>query len=178
VRSPRSWPPTWSSSSSRWWRSVASGRGPGGRPRAIMEIPMKPRGLGVCIGWRLPAAFGLALALLAAGPAAAATVSTLQLDGVISPITVRLVSGAIQQARAEGSQALVIQLDTPGGLERSMRSIVRDMLNAPIPVVVYVSPTGARAASAGAFITMAAHVAAMAPATHIRPAPPTAARHR
>jgi len=136
---------------------------------------MKPRGLGVPVGWRLPAALGLALALLAAGPAAAATVSTLQLDGVISPITVRLVSAAIQQARAEGSQALVIQLDTPGGLERSMRSIVRDMLNAPIPVVVYVSPTGARAASAGAFITMAAHVAAMAPATNIGAAHPVAA---
>src|SRR5215468_11540334 len=130
-----------------------------------MEISMKPRGLGVPTGWRLPAVLGLAVALVAAGPAAAATVSTLQLDGVISPITVRLVSAAIQQARADGSQALVIQLDTPGGLERSMRSIVRDMLNAPVPVVVYVSPTGARAASAGAFITMAAHVAAMAPAT-------------
>ncbi len=136
---------------------------------------MTPRGLAVSLGWRLPAALGLALALAAAGPAGAATVSTLQLDGVISPIAVRLVSGAIQQAKAEGAAALVIQLDTPGGLERSMRSIVRDMLNAPIPVVVYVSPTGARAASAGAFITMAAHVAAMAPATNIGAAHPVAA---
>jgi len=136
---------------------------------------MTPRGLAVSVRWRLPAALGLALALAAAGPAGAATVSTLQLDGVISPIAVRLVSGAIQQAKAEGAAALVIQLDTPGGLERSMRSIVREMLNAPIPVVVYVSPTGARAASAGAFITMAAHVAAMAPATNIGAAHPVAA---
>jgi len=136
---------------------------------------MTPRGPAVSVRWRLPAALGLALALAAAGPAGAATVSTLQLDGVISPIAVRLVSGAIQQAKAEGAAALVIQLDTPGGLERSMRSIVREMLNAPIPVVVYVSPTGARAASAGAFITMAAHVAAMAPATNIGAAHPVAA---
>jgi membrane-bound serine protease (ClpP class) len=136
---------------------------------------MTPRGLAVSLGWRLPAALGLALVLAAAGPAGAATVSTLQLDGVISPIAVRLVSGAIQQAKAEGAAALVIQLDTPGGLERSMRSIVREMLNAPIPVVVYVSPTGARAASAGAFITMAAHIAAMAPATNIGAAHPVAA---
>jgi membrane-bound serine protease (ClpP class) len=117
---------------------------------------------------------GLVLTLAAAPPAVAAGVATLQLDGVISPIAVRLVSAAIERARADGAEALVIQLDTPGGLERSMRSIVRDMLNAPVPVVVYVSPTGARAASAGAFITLAAHVAAMAPATNIGAAHPVA----
>jgi membrane-bound serine protease (ClpP class) len=107
-------------------------------------------------------------------PAAAATVATLQIDGVITPITVRLVATAIERARTEGAAALVIQLDTPGGLERSMRSVVRDLLNAPIPVIVYVSPTGARAASAGAFITLAAHIAAMAPATNIGAAHPVA----
>jgi membrane-bound serine protease (ClpP class) len=107
--------------------------------------------------------------------AGAQTVSTLEIDGVISPITVRLVSAAIERTRADGAAALVILLDTPGGLERSMRSIVRDMLNAPVPVVVYVAPTGARAASAGAFITIAAHVAAMAPATNIGAAHPVAA---
>jgi membrane-bound serine protease (ClpP class) len=107
-------------------------------------------------------------------PATAATVATLQIDGVITPITVRLVAAAIERARTEGAAALVIQLDTPGGLERSMRSVVRDLLNAPIPVIVYVSPTGARAASAGAFITLAAHIAAMAPATNIGAAHPVA----
>ena len=106
---------------------------------------------------------------------AAETVSTLEIDGVISPVTVRLVSTAIERARADGAAALVILLDTPGGLERSMRSIVRDMLNSPVPVIVYVAPTGARAASAGAFITIAAHVAAMAPATNIGAAHPVAA---
>jgi membrane-bound serine protease (ClpP class) len=118
---------------------------------------------------------GLALGLALAGAASAETVSTLEIDGVISPITVRLVSTAIERARADGAAALVIQLDTPGGLERSMRSIARDLLNSPVPVIVYVSPTGARAASAGVFITMAAHVAAMAPATNIGAAHPVAA---
>lgn len=101
--------------------------------------------------------------------------ATLTVDGVISPVTVRLVASALERARADRAEALVILLDTPGGLERSMRSIVRDLLNAPLPVIVYVSPTGARAASAGAFITLAAHVAAMAPATNIGAAHPVAA---
>jgi len=104
----------------------------------------------------------------------AAPVSLLQIDGVISPVTLRLITTAVDRAQAERAQALIIQLDTPGGLERSMRSIVQKMLNAEIPVIVYVSPTGARAASAGVFITMAAHVAAMAPATNIGAAHPVA----
>jgi membrane-bound serine protease (ClpP class) len=133
---------------------------------------MNPRGPAVSAGVGLVTA--LVLALACAAPAAAASVATLEVDGVISPITVRLVSGAIERARADGAAALVILLDTPGGLERSMRSIVRDMLNAPVPVVVYVAPTGARAASAGVFITLAAHVAAMAPATNIGAAHPVA----
>ncbi|HEV8672972.1 MAG TPA: nodulation protein NfeD [Methylomirabilota bacterium] len=133
---------------------------------------MNPRGRLVSAGSRLLAGFVLALVMTAT--ATAATVSTLPLDGVITPVAVRLVAMAIERAKTEGAVALVIQLDTPGGLERSMRSIVRDLLNAPLPVIVYVSPTGARAASAGAFITLAAHVAAMAPATNIGAAHPVA----
>jgi membrane-bound serine protease (ClpP class) len=121
------------------------------------------------------ALIGLVLTFALVTAAGAQTVSTLEIDGVISPITVRLVSTAIERARATGSVALVILLDTPGGLERSMRSIVRDMLNSPVPVIVYVSPTGARAGSAGVFITIAAHVAAMAPATNIGAAHPVSA---
>ena len=123
---------------------------------------------------RLLPALAVALAALATPAAAAAPVATLTLDGAISPVTVRLVELALAQAQADGAPALVVQLDTPGGLERSMRSIVQRMLGAEVPVVVYVAPTGARAASAGVFITMAAHVAAMAPATNIGAAHPVA----
>ncbi len=134
---------------------------------------MNAGGLPVSAGRRL--VVGVLLALAMTESANAATVSTLQLDSVISPIAVRLVGLALERAKVEGAVALVIQLDTPGGLESSMRAIVREMLNAPVPVIVYVSPTGARAASAGAFITLAAHVAAMAPATNIGAAHPVAA---
>lgn len=106
--------------------------------------------------------------------AAPPPVATLVVDGVISPVTLRLVESALTRAKASGAQALVIQLDTPGGLERSMRVICQRLLNAELPVVVWVGPTGARAASAGVFITMAAHVAAMAPATNIGAAHPVA----
>src|SRR5712692_1391123 len=114
------------------------------------------------------------LALPVATAAAPAPVATIDIEGVINPVTLRLVGIAIDRAQAEGAQALVIQLDTPGGLERSMRAIVQRMMNADVPVIVFVAPTGARAASAGVFITMAAHVAAMAPATNIGAASPVA----
>jgi membrane-bound serine protease (ClpP class) len=123
------------------------------------------------------AVFALGLLLLAAvapAQAAPAPVATVQIDGVISPVTLRLVEMALTRAQAEKAQALVIQLDTPGGLERSMRAICQRLLNAEIPVIVWVGPTGARAASAGVFITLAAHVAAMAPATNIGAAHPVA----
>jgi membrane-bound serine protease (ClpP class) len=106
--------------------------------------------------------------------AGASHVAVIAVDGVISPVTLRLVEGALARAHADGAHALVIQLDTPGGLERSMRAICQRLLNAELPVIVWVGPTGARAASAGVFITMAAHVAAMAPATNIGAAHPVA----
>jgi membrane-bound serine protease (ClpP class) len=117
----------------------------------------------------------LALAALLVGrpaEAAPAPVATIEIEGVITPVTLRLVGSAIDRAQAERAQALVIQLDTPGGLEKSMRAIVQRMLNAEVPVIIFVAPTGARAASAGVFITLAAHVAAMAPATNIGAASP------
>jgi membrane-bound serine protease (ClpP class) len=120
----------------------------------------------------------LLLAVLAgaATPATAAQpVSLIDLDGAITPITDRLLTMAVERAQADGAQALVVQLNTPGGLERSMRTMAQTILNAGVPVIVYVAPTGARAASAGVFITMAAHVAAMAPATNIGAAHPVTA---
>ncbi|PYN17383.1 MAG: hypothetical protein DME05_04860, partial [Candidatus Rokuibacteriota bacterium] len=114
----------------------------------------------------------IAILLPVAVWAAPAPVATIEIEGVINPVTLRLVGLAIDRAQAERAQALVILLDTPGGLERSMRAIVQRMMNAEVPVVVFVAPTGARAASAGVFITMAGHVAAMAPATNIGAASP------
>jgi membrane-bound serine protease (ClpP class) len=118
---------------------------------------------------------GLAV-LLPFAPAASAgqPVSLIEMDSAITPVTVRLLITALDRAQSENAQALIVQLNTPGGLERSMRSMVQSILGAPIPVIVYVAPTGARAASAGVFITMAAHVAAMAPATNIGAAHPVA----
>jgi membrane-bound serine protease (ClpP class) len=118
----------------------------------------------------------LIAALAGAAPGhAAPPVAIIDLDGAITPITDRLLTAAVERAQADGAQALVVQLNTPGGLERSMRTMAQTILNAGIPVIVYVAPTGARAASAGVFITMAAHVAAMAPATNIGAAHPVTA---
>lgn len=103
---------------------------------------------------------------------AARPVLAIKLEGVIAPSAADYIIRAIKQADREVAQALVIELDTPGGLDLSMRSIIKEMLAAERPIIVYVSPSGARAASAGAFITLAAHVAAMAPGTNIGAAHP------
>jgi len=118
------------------------------------------------------AALFLAVFALSSPAVAAAPVAMIDLDGAITPVTARLLTAAIERAQTERAQALIVRLNTPGGLERSMRSMAQAILNAEIPVIVYVAPTGARAASAGVFITMAAHVAAMAPATNIGAAHP------
>src|SRR6478609_7857530 len=93
-------------------------------------------------------------------------------DGAIGPATASYLSRSIDEAQSEGVQCLIIQLNTPGGLLDSTKVIVQKVLGSPVPVVVYVAPTGATAASAGCFITLAANVAAMAPATTIGAAHP------
>jgi membrane-bound serine protease (ClpP class) len=115
-----------------------------------------------------------ALLWLSLVPALAAneTVSVITIDGAIGPATAGYVSRAIDEASHNNSQCLVIRLNTPGGLLDSMEQIVQKLLGSPVPVVVYVSPTGGTAASAGCFITLAADVAAMAPATTIGAAHP------
>jgi membrane-bound serine protease (ClpP class) len=95
-------------------------------------------------------------------------------EGVINPVAAEYLHDALAFAESSHAQALILKLDTPGGLDTSMRLIIKDMTNAPIPVAVYVSPSGGRAASAGVFITMAAHVAVMAPGTNIGAAHPVA----
>jgi membrane-bound serine protease (ClpP class) len=99
-------------------------------------------------------------------------VIVITVDGVINPVSAEYIGKSIKKAVKKGSEALVIELDTPGGLDTSMRGIVKDIVSSEVPVVVYVAPSGARAASAGVFITLAAHVAAMAPGTNIGAAHP------
>ena len=95
-------------------------------------------------------------------------------DGIINPVAAEYLHDALTSAQENKAQALIIRLNTPGGLDTSMRLIIKDITGATIPVVVYVSPSSGRAASAGVFITMAAHVAAMAPGTNIGAAHPVA----
>ncbi|MEW6542859.1 MAG: nodulation protein NfeD [Nitrospirota bacterium] len=95
-------------------------------------------------------------------------------DGVVNPVTAEYVHDALAFAETSGAQALIVRLDTPGGLDTSMRVIIKDFTGARLPVVVYVAPSGGRAASAGVFLTLAAHVAAMAPGTNIGAAHPVA----
>lgn len=101
-----------------------------------------------------------------------APVSFIEVDGIINPATAKFITDSIDQATQQNAQCLIIQLDTPGGLMESMRIIVKKILTANIPIIVYVAPSGARAASAGVFITLSAHIAVMAPGTHIGAAHP------
>ncbi len=107
-------------------------------------------------------------------PAAVKKVYTLVATGSVNPGLAEFISQGIAAAEKAQAEALVIQLDTPGGLDTSMRDIVQTIVNAKVPVIVYVSPQGARAASAGLMITLAAHVSAMAPGTNIGAAHPVA----
>ena len=105
-------------------------------------------------------------------PAAAQKVVTLTIDGAINPVVAEYIQQGIEKAEAENATCLLIKLNTPGGLLKSTRVIVSGMLEAKVPIVVYVSPAGSHAGSAGVFITLAAHIAAMAPGTNMGSAHP------
>ena len=130
----------------------------------------------------LPLKFGLFLALIISGLSVMAQpkepagphADLIVIDGGINPAVDDFIRESIARARSKGARALIVQLDTPGGLLTSTRSIVKDILGAPVPVIVYVAPSGAGAGSAGVFITLAAHIAAMAPGTNIGAAHPVA----
>jgi len=114
----------------------------------------------------------LAFCLAYAATVVAGKVSLIKIDGTIGPATATYISRSIDEAQTQQAQCLVIQLNTPGGLLDSTQTIVQSLLGSPVPVVLYVAPTGASATSAGCFITIAASVAAMAPATTIGAAHP------
>src|SRR5690606_4383732 len=96
----------------------------------------------------------------------------LDVKGVIGPATADYVERGLRAAEERGAQAVILRMDTPGGLDISMRAIVQGILQARLPVVSYVAPSGARAASAGTYILYASHIAAMAPATNLGAATP------
>jgi membrane-bound serine protease (ClpP class) len=120
-------------------------------------------------------AVGVLSATAGAQSAGPPRVVGLRLDGVVDPLVADYVSGQIQRAEDDGAAAVVLEIDTPGGLDSSMREITQAILAARVPVLGYVSPQGARAASAGAFILLACPVAAMAPGTNMGASTPIGA---
>jgi membrane-bound serine protease (ClpP class) len=133
----------------------------------------------VCISWAvilcMMSARGACAAetpAVAAHPASAGMVAQLALEGPIGPAAAEYFDDASKHAVADGAVAIVLRLDTPGGLSDSMRQIIAGMLSCKVPVLVYVAPSGARAASAGTYILYAGQIAAMAPATHVGAATP------
>lgn len=127
--------------------------------------------------WRRAVIFAITLlasGMLPAGSESPLPIRVLTIEGMINPVTARYLERNLRAAAASRSEIVVVRLNTPGGLDSSMRRMTQAILNSRVPVVVYVAPSGARAASAGMFVALAAHVAAMAPGTNIGAAHPVA----
>lgn len=124
-------------------------------------------------GWPLMMTVLLGALLLFGRPALGAdTAALVTIDGAIGPPTAMYVQDAMERAEKMGASIIILRMDTPGGLSVSMRDIIKDVLASPVPVIGFVAPAGARAASAGTYILYATHVAAMAPATNVGAATP------
>ncbi|RLC42900.1 MAG: nodulation protein NfeD, partial [Candidatus Coatesbacteria bacterium] len=114
----------------------------------------------------------LPLVLIQASGSERATINVIHVDGVISPVISEYIITAIELAEDENAVCLIIRMDTPGGLDKSMREIIKRMFSSRVPIIVFVAPQGSRAASAGTFITLASHIAVMSPSTSIGAATP------
>ncbi|MBE0447135.1 MAG: nodulation protein NfeD [Actinobacteria bacterium] len=149
-------------------RSLASSYYPRQSFRGLVNIPFKHLFLTFILALMLIVAFFASTTLAYSEK----RVFVADIEGVIDPAIAEYVNSSVKTAERANAEALVIRMDTPGGLDTSMRLIIKDIFNSEVPVIVYVSPSGARAASAGTFITLAAHVAAMTPGTNIGAAHP------